>query len=75
MQPDIKRIKKAAKGDRQKESQMLMELYQERGINPIGTFPILIIQFIILIGLYSGLRRVIDNPHELISFAYPGFSI
>ena len=72
MQPDIKRIKKAAKGDRQKESQMLMELYKERGINPIGTFPILIIQFIILIGLYSGLRRVIDNPHELISFAYPG---
>ena len=72
MQPDIKRIKKAAKGDRQKESQMLMELYKERGINPIGTFPILIIQFIILIGLYSGLRKVIDNPHELISFAYPG---
>lgn len=71
MQPEIKRIKKAAKGDRQKESQMLMELYKERGINPLGTFPILIIQFIILIGLYSGLRRVIDNPHEIISFAYP----
>lgn len=71
MQPEIKRIKKATKGNRQKESQMLMELYKERGINPIGTFPILIIQFIILIGLYSGLRRVIDNPHEIISFAYP----
>lgn len=71
LQPEIKRIKKATKGDRQKESQMLMELYKERGINPIGTFPILIIQFIILIGLYSGLRRVISNPHELVSFAYP----
>ncbi len=71
MQPEIKRIKKAAKGNRQKESQLLMELYKERGINPIGTFPILIIQFVILIGLYSGLRRVIENPHELISFAYP----
>jgi YidC/Oxa1 family membrane protein insertase len=72
LQPEIRRIKKATKGNRQKESQMLMELYKERGINPIGTFPILIIQLIILIGLYSGLRRVISNPHELISFAYPG---
>ncbi len=71
LQPEIKRIKKATKGDRTKESQMLMELYKERGINPIGTFPILIIQFVILIGLYSGLRRVISNPHELVSFAYP----
>lgn len=72
LQPEIRRIKKATKGNRQKESQMLMELYKERGINPIGTFPILIIQLVILLGLYSGLRRVIDNPHELISFAYPG---
>src|ERR1700744_3576800 len=56
LQPEIRRIKKATKGDRSKESQMLMELYKERGINPIGTFPILIIQLIILIGLYSGLR-------------------
>lgn len=71
LQPEIRRIKKATKGDRAKESQMLMELYKERGINPLGTFPILIIQFIILIGLYSGLRKVIDNPHELITFAYP----
>src|SRR5882757_2048158 len=71
LQPEIKRIKKATKGNRQKESQMLMELYKERGINPIGTFPILIIQFIILIGLYSGLRKVIDDPHQLVSFAYP----
>jgi YidC/Oxa1 family membrane protein insertase len=71
LQPEIRRIKKATKGNRQKESQLLMELYKERGINPIGTFPILIIQLIILIGLYSGLRKVIDNPHELISFAYP----
>lgn len=71
LQPEIRRIKKAAKGNRQKESQMLMELYKERGINPLATFPILIIQFIILIGLYSGLRRVIDNPDQLVSFAYP----
>lgn len=71
LQPELKKIKQATKGNRQKESQMLMELYKERGINPFGTFPILIIQLIILIGLYSGLRRIIDHPESLIDFAYP----
>lgn len=71
LQPDIKKIKQATKGNRQKESQMLMELYKERGINPFATFPTLIVQLIILIGLYSGLRKVIDDPHAIVSFAYP----
>jgi YidC/Oxa1 family membrane protein insertase len=71
LQPEIKKVKLAAKGNRQKESQLLMELYKERGINPFATFPTLIVQLIILIGLYSGLRRVISDPHNLISFAYP----
>lgn len=71
LQPEIKKIKQAAKKDRAKESQMLMELYKERGINPFATFPTLIVQFIVLIGLYSGLRRIISNPHQIVSFAYP----
>lgn len=71
LQPEMKRIKKESKGDRTKESQMLMELYKERGVNPYSAFPILILQLIILIGLYSGLRKVIANPKEIITFAYP----
>lgn len=71
LQPEITKIKKATKGNRQKESMMLMELYKERGINPLGTFPTLIVQLIVLIGLYSGLQKVIHDPHSLISFAYP----
>lgn len=71
LQPEIKRVKQAAKGDRTKESQMLMELYKEKGINPFSTFPTLILQLIILVGLYSGLRRIIVNPHEIVTFAYP----
>lgn len=71
LQPELKKIKAASKGDRQKESAMLMELYKERGINPFATFPILIVQLIILIGLYSGLRKVISDPHSLVTFAYP----
>ena len=71
VQPELNRIKKEAKGDRQKESAMLMELYKEQGVNPLGAFPTLIIQFIILIGLYSGLRKVIANPDAIVTFAYP----
>jgi YidC/Oxa1 family membrane protein insertase len=71
LQPELKRIKKEAKGDRAKESQLMMELYKERGVNPFSTFPILIIQLIILIGLYSGLHKVIDDPKNIVSFAYP----
>lgn len=71
LQPDLKRIKKAAKGDKQKEGLMMMELYKERGINPFGSIGMLILQIPILIGLYSGLRRVVNNPHALVSFSYP----
>lgn len=71
LQPELKRIKKEAQGNKQKESLMMMELYKERGVNPLSTIPILIVQLVILIGLYSGLRRVIDNPQNMISFAYP----
>ncbi len=71
LQPEIKKIKQETKGNRTKESQMLMELYKEKGISPLGTFPTLIIQFVVLIGLYSGLRDIISNPHSLITFAYP----
>ncbi|HSX46300.1 MAG TPA: YidC/Oxa1 family membrane protein insertase [Candidatus Saccharimonadia bacterium] len=71
LQPEIKRVKQASKGNKQQEQLMLMELYKEKGINPFATFPILIVQLLILIGLYSGLRRVIDDPHQIITFAYP----
>ncbi len=70
MQPEIKKIKLQSKGDKQKESTMLMELYKEKGINPFGSIGTLIIQFIILIGLYSGLKKVIDNPQQIIDYSY-----
>jgi YidC/Oxa1 family membrane protein insertase len=68
--PEIKKIKAAAKGDRQKESQMTMELYKEREINPFASLGILIVQIPILIGLYSGLNRIIKDPHTIVTFSY-----
>ena len=54
LQPEMKRIKKEAAGDRQKESQMTMALYKEREINPFSSIGIILVQLPILIGLYSG---------------------
>lgn len=70
MQPELKRIKKASKGDKRKEQTMVMELYKERGLSPFGSIGTIAIQFIVLIGLYSGLRRVANDPSALVNFAY-----
>ena len=70
LQPELKRIKQETKGDRQKESLMVMELYKERQISPFGSIGILIIQLIILLGLYSGLSKVVNNPQAIIDNSY-----
>lgn len=71
MQPDIKRIKGASKGDKQKESMLLMELYKEKGISPFGSIGVLVVQLVILIGLYQGLIRVVADPKAIVDSAYP----
>lgn len=71
LQPELKRIKKEAKGDRRQESLMMMELYKERGVNPFASIGLLIVQIPILIGLYLGLSKVIKDPTQMVDFAYP----
>jgi len=70
LQPELKRIKKEAAGDRQKESQLMMALYKEREINPFASFGIIFIQLPILIGLYSGITKVVKDPHAMLDLAY-----
>lgn len=71
LQPELKKIKVAAKGDRRKESLLMMELYKERGVNPFGSLGVLILQIPILFGLYIGLQKVIKDPSQIETFAYP----
>jgi YidC/Oxa1 family membrane protein insertase len=71
LQPELKKIKAASKGDRQKESKLTMELYKERQINPFASLGVVLVQVPILIGLYIGLRKIIDHPQQLIDFSYP----
>ncbi len=71
LQPELKKIKIAAKGDRQKESAMMMELYKEREINPFSSIGLLIVQIPVFIALYSGLNRIVQNEKAIVDFAYP----
>jgi YidC/Oxa1 family membrane protein insertase len=71
LQPELKKIKAATKGDRQNESRLTMELYKEREINPFASLGIVLVQLPILIGLYIGLKKIIDHPQQIIDFSYP----
>jgi YidC/Oxa1 family membrane protein insertase len=71
LQPELKKIKAATKGDRQKESRLTMELYKEKEINPFASLGIVLVQLPILIGLYIGLKKVISDPQQILDFSYP----
>lgn len=71
LQPEIKRIKKAAKGNRQKESMMVMELYKEREINPLSSLGLVLVQLPIFLGLFSAFNKIVNDPTTLVTFSYP----
>jgi YidC/Oxa1 family membrane protein insertase len=70
LQPELKKLKKAAAGDRQKEARLQMELYKERGIKPLASIGTLVIQIPIFIGLYQAVLKIINNPHSLVDLSY-----
>lgn len=70
LQPEMRRIKKEAKGNRQLESQMMMALYKEKEVNPFGSIGIILIQFPILLALYFAIINVIRDPNYLLNNAY-----
>jgi YidC/Oxa1 family membrane protein insertase len=71
VQPELKKIKKAAGGDKRKEQVLMLELYKERGINPFGQIGLTLLQLPILLGLYIGLQRVLKDHDAIVTFAYP----
>lgn len=56
IQPDLKKIKQKTKGNRMLESQMMMELYREKGIKMGATIWPMLIQLPILIAVFSVIR-------------------
>ncbi len=51
--PEVEKIKEQHKGDTSAQSEAVMKLYRERGVNPLAGCLPLIIQFPLLIGLYK----------------------
>lgn len=69
VQPELKDIQRRYKGDRAKVSEAQMALYKERGINPAAGCLPLVLQFILLIPMYSVIRDGLTNydPRAMVS--------
>ncbi len=78
LQPKIKKIQELHKNDKQKQTEALMGLYKEHGVNPFLSIVLLVVQLPILIALYriilsglgaggigSGLYSFIPEPHAI----------
>jgi len=61
LQPEIKELQRRYKGDRAKTSEATMALYKERGVNPAAGCVPLVLQFILLIPMYSVIRDGLTN--------------
>jgi YidC/Oxa1 family membrane protein insertase len=64
LQPKIKEIQKKYKGNKQKVQEQTMKLYQEYGVNPLGGCLPLLLQFPILIAMYSVIRAPVPLPED-----------
>ncbi|HET9411427.1 MAG TPA: YidC/Oxa1 family membrane protein insertase [Candidatus Saccharimonadales bacterium] len=70
LQPKLTLIKKKAKGNRQLESQMMLELYREHGINPFSQIGLLLVQLPVFIALFSVVRLITEEHSRIGSFTY-----
>lgn len=70
LQPELKKIKKAAKGNRQLESMQMLELYKKHEIKPFRSILILLIQLPIFIALFRVIQIFTSHRDEIGNFTY-----
>ena len=70
IQPELKKIKAKAKGDKQLEGRLMMELYRERGVNPFGSIGLLLIQLPIFIALFRVIQIITTEREKIGAFTY-----
>ena len=70
MQPELLRIKKEAKGNKQLESVMMMELYKKHDVSPFRSIGILFIQLPIFIALYKVIQIFVLNRALIEKYTY-----
>jgi YidC/Oxa1 family membrane protein insertase len=67
---EFQEIQKKYKDDKEKFSREQMRLYQEKGINPLGSCLPTVIQFPIIIGLYQAIIRALAvTPAQLLDLS------
>ena len=70
LQPELARIKKKTAGNKQLESQLMMELYRERGVNPFSSIGMLLLQLPVFIALYGVVRLITENDANIPKYTY-----
>jgi len=88
LQPEIKKIQKKYKDDKQKQGKLIMDLYKKNGTNPASGCLPMIVQIVVLIALYRVLMAgisfdgqnnllysFIKNPKEINPLAFGFFDL
>lgn len=70
LQPQLAALKKKAKGNKQLEAQMMMELYKEKGVSPFGSIGLLLVQIPFFIALYSAVNIISSQRDQIPRFTY-----
>ncbi len=70
IQPELKKIKQKAAGNKQLEGQLMLELYREKGINPMSSIGILLLQLPIFIALYNVINIITSHSDQVAKYTY-----
>jgi YidC/Oxa1 family membrane protein insertase len=70
LQPELVKIKKRAKGNKQLEGMQMMELYKKHGVSPFRSIGILLVQLPIFIALYSVIQIFTLHRDQIAKFTY-----
>lgn len=70
LQPELAKIKKAAKGNRQLEAMQMLELYKKHEVRPFRSILILLIQLPIFIALFRVIQIFTSHREDFVQFTY-----
>lgn len=70
LQPELKKIKERARGDKQLEATQMMELYKRFGVSPFRSIGILLVQLPIFIGLYQVIQIFTLHRNRIGEYTY-----
>lgn len=70
LQPELAKIKKASKGNKQLEGMQMLELYKKHGVKPFRSILMLLIQLPIFIALFQVIQIFTIHRDQIAAFTY-----